>query len=129
MIYIDSCIIIYALENRERLSQRARAAIHGHTEESLVISPLVKLECLVKPIREGNLELREIYEHFFLGFEILTITEDVFIRAAELRALYRLKTPDALHLAAAQIHRCDGFWTNDNRLELASHGLASAILA
>jgi len=40
----------------------------------------------------------------------------VFESATQLRVAYRLKTPDALHLATAQRYDCAEFWTNDNRL-------------
>jgi predicted nucleic acid-binding protein len=33
-----------------------------------------------------------------------------------------------LHLATAQHHRCEALWTNDERLDQASHGLARMIL-
>ncbi|WP_374114499.1 type II toxin-antitoxin system prevent-host-death family antitoxin [Microbacterium paraoxydans] len=39
-----------------------------------------------------------------------------------------LKTPDALHLAAAQLSGCTEPWTNDERLAAASPGLAVDIL-
>jgi predicted nucleic acid-binding protein len=39
-----------------------------------------------------------------------------------------LRTPDGLHLACAQHHRCAELWTNDDRLTRASHGLASNVL-
>jgi predicted nucleic acid-binding protein len=42
--------------------------------------------------------------------------------ATEIRAHSRLKTPDALHLAAAIHHGCTEFWTNDNRLMQAAVG-------
>jgi predicted nucleic acid-binding protein len=42
--------------------------------------------------------------------------------ATDLRAQYRLKTPDALHLAAAITAGCDEFWTNEHRLEQAAAG-------
>ena len=48
--------------------------------------------------------------------------------AAELRARFNLKTPDALHLAAAQCHGCEALWTHDNRLDQASRGLATILL-
>jgi len=54
--------------------------------------------------------------------------EPVYPQAAMLRARFSLKTPDALHLACAQHHRCTPLWTNDNRLAQASHGLAYNIL-
>jgi len=47
-----------------------------------------------------------------------------FIQAAQLRARFGLRTPDALHLACAQRHQCKALWTNDARLHSASLGLA-----
>jgi predicted nucleic acid-binding protein len=52
----------------------------------------------------------------------------MYLQAAQLRARFGLKTPDALHLACAQHHGCDALWTNDGRLAQASHGLAQNIL-
>jgi predicted nucleic acid-binding protein len=37
-------------------------------------------------------------------------------RAAELRASYGMRLPDALQIAAALGERCDAFLTNDRRL-------------
>ncbi len=59
---------------------------------------------------------------------MLDMPEIVYLQAAEIRARFGLKTPDALHLACAQHHRCDALWTNDDRLARASHGLARNIL-
>ncbi len=44
------------------------------------------------------------------------LTTAVFNLATELRASHRLRTPDALHLAAALSAGCSEFWTNDTRL-------------
>jgi len=64
------------------------------------------------------------YERFFqvAANEWTTISDTVFDRAATLRARHRLKTPDALHLAAAIEAGCDEFWTNDHRLDTAASG-------
>ncbi len=40
----------------------------------------------------------------------------------EVRVRHRVKTPDALHLAAAINAGCDQFWTNDDRLAKAAEG-------
>ncbi|WP_437486225.1 PIN domain-containing protein [Sorangium sp. So ce1014] len=47
---------------------------------------------------------------------VLPLSAAVFDHAAELRARYGLKTPDALHAAAAIVNGCDELWTNDRRL-------------
>ena len=52
-----------------------------------------------------------------------TLPEAVFLQAARARAQFGLKTPDAIHLAAAQHHRCAALWTNDDRLAQAAHGV------
>jgi len=89
----------------------------------------VKCECFVGPIKRGDAALRRVYVDLFDEFVLLDMPEIVFLQAAELRAHFGLKTPDALHLACAQHHRCDALWTNDDRLARASRGLARNILA
>ena len=37
-------------------------------------------------------------------------------KAADIRAKYSFKTPDAIHLASAMYHNCFEFLTNDKRL-------------
>lgn len=44
----------------------------------------------------------------------------MFDLATELRARHGLKTPDALHLAAAIACGCNELWTNDGRLTRAT---------
>jgi predicted nucleic acid-binding protein len=62
------------------------------------------------------------YEDFFANPAAirLPMTELVFDRAANLRAVHGLKTPDALHLSAAIEGGCDEFWTTDERLDKAA---------
>jgi predicted nucleic acid-binding protein len=44
---------------------------------------------------------------------LMPITTSVAERAAQLRAQYNLRTPDALHVASALEAACDAFLTND----------------
>ena len=92
------------------------------------ISPLVKCECLVGPIKRGDPVLERAYTELFEIFVSLAMPEPVHLQAARLRARFTLRTPDALHLACAQHHRCEALWTNDDRLAQGSHGLARNIL-
>ncbi len=128
MIYLDTCLVVYAFEDDLERGIATRRRIAEQVTEEFVISPLVKMECLVGPIKVGNLELRRYYEQGLARFRQVSLTEDVFLRAAELRARHGLRTPDALHLAAAQIHHCSALWTNDDRLAAAGLGLAVRIL-
>jgi uncharacterized protein len=129
LIYLDSCVVIYAFERHPLYASRVLAALVEAKSEGFAISPLVKLECLVGPMRTGNLVLQRYYEEGLSRFVSLPLSDEVFLQAAELRARFGLKTPDALHLAAAQHHACDALWTNDDRLAHAAHGLAVNVLA
>lgn len=128
LTYLDSCLLIYAVEEKQPWSERSSAAIASGTEK-FAISPLVKLECLVGPFKQGDRNLESRFQHVFDSFELLDIPEAVYLRAAEIRARFGVKTADAIHLACAQHHRCDALWTNDGRLNKASHGLARNIFA
>lgn len=128
MIYLDSCILIYAMEDRGARGAAVRRAL-ADVEVEVASSALALQECLVRPMRERNAELRDRYLAMFDHIETVDLDAAVFVRAAELRADFSLKTPDALHLAAAQVSGCTELWTNDPRLATASHGLAVDIIA
>jgi len=82
------------------------------------------MECRVGALQLGDMELLGRYERLFADMSVLPMTPSIFDRAAELRARYRIKTPDALHLAAALEHGCDEFWTHDDRVASAATGIA-----
>jgi predicted nucleic acid-binding protein len=123
VIYLDACLVIYLAEAHPRWGETIAAAIEA-ADARFSISPLVKCECLVGPMKRGDPVLQRAYTELFDQFISLPMPEPVYLLAAELRARFGLKTPDALHLACAQYHRCDALWTNDDRLAQASHGLA-----
>jgi len=120
IVFLDTNIVIYLIERQPGFGPRARAQINllrsgGHT---LAVSDLVCMECRVLPIRLGNLPLLSQYDAFFTAnyVRIFPLTTAVCERATLLRAGHRFKTADALQLAAAIVHGCDQFLTNDVRL-------------
>lgn len=129
LIYLDACLLIYALEDHPRHGALVRRRLAAVQPDGLAISPLVQLECLVGPMKAGNLVLQRHYEDGLRRLVNLPLPEAVFVQAARARAQFGLKTPDAIHLAAAQFHRCASLWTNDDRLAQAGHGLAVNVLA
>jgi len=128
LIYLDACLLIYLTERPVRWGQPVTDAMARAPNARFGISPLVKCECLVGPIRRGDPVLEQAYSELFGVFVPLAMPEAVYLQAAQLRARFTLRTPDALHLACAQHHRCEALWTNDNRLAQASHGLARNVL-
>ncbi len=118
MIYLDSCVVIYWIENHSIFAPRIEQQLLQAAPSGFAISPLVMAEVLVMPFRQNNTALIQRYEAFFACSVLLTLPETVFVQSARLRATYpSLKTPDALHLATAQYHGCHAFWTNDDRLQ------------
>ena len=128
MIYVDSRLVIYAVEHPGAVGDRARSLL-GDPAHTFAISPLVVLEALVGPMRARNRALRSRYEDAFANFRLLDIPVEAYLHAAELRAAHpSLRTADALHLSAAQHGDCSALWTNDRRLAAASAGFAIDVL-
>jgi uncharacterized protein len=122
--YWDSCVVIYRLQAVAPWGQRVAAAMEPIEALQLVVTDLTRMECRMQPLREGDQQALSLFDGFFArpDVESLYLSRVVFDLATELCAQHRLKTPDALHLAAAITARCDEFWTNDRRLEHAAKG-------
>jgi uncharacterized protein len=127
LIFLDACLVIYLVERHPRWGEPVARAMARLADSRFGISPLVKCECIVGPLRRGDPVLEHAYLQLFDKFAPLAMPEPVYLQAARLRAHFSLRTPDALHLACAQYHGCDALWTNDDRLAQASHGLARHI--
>jgi predicted nucleic acid-binding protein len=126
-VYLDTCIAIYVLERHHvhgRALQQRLIDPSGAPAVQIVTSELVRLECRLKPMREGNHALLSRYDAFFAlpSHQWVPLDRTVFEAATRLRAGHRLKTPDALHLAAALTGGCDEFWTQDLHLSTAAGG-------
>ena len=127
-VYLDACVIIYLIENVASFSEGAKRFLARNGDALLCVSPLVRLEVIVKPLRESASALVSDYEDFLAAQHWLAIDDPVFDRALQLRARHGLKTPDALHLATAMHHGCAEFWTNDDRLNTVAGSMAVNVL-
>lgn len=123
-IYLDACIVIYLIERHPVFEEPILRKLEQSPGCQLAVSPLLRLEVLTKPLREQDTALAQEYEDFLSSKIWLPIPEAVYESALQLRAMFRLKTPDALHLAIAQYHGCTEFWTNDDRLNVAAGAFA-----
>ncbi len=128
-VYLDSCFVIYLIEEVPNFSSIARAFFTKNIDNHFCISPLVRLEVLVHPKRSQNQRLVEDYEDFLAELEMLPLIDEVFDQALRLRVSDSLKTPDALHLGAAIVHGCSEFWTRNDRLSRVSRRMAINIFS
>ncbi len=117
-LYLDSCVLIYALEGFGRFRTHTLQQLEQYASDQWVISDLVRMECLVGPLRSDD-QLRLLaFRSFFSDCEVLPLTAEVFDLAARWRAEQRLSTADALHLAAALHGGCDALLSNDRAFQL-----------
>lgn len=126
LVYPDTNVLVYLIENRLALSSSVRAQMYPAHDPMpvLVFSELTRMECLVQPMRSGDDVVLTAYEKLFgnAAYRMAGFTRQTFELATQLRVQHRLKTPDALHLAAAITSGCNEFWTNDHRLAQAAQG-------
>ena len=117
-IALDTSIFIYELEANERyvaLADRVFAWIEqpGH---AAVTSTITMTELLIQPYRESDEARVDQFYGLLTTYPHLDwVAPDLEIAdiAARLRALHRLKTPDALQAATAARADATGFVTND----------------
>jgi len=83
-------------------------------------SVVILTEVLTQPKRLANTTLEIEYGDLLLhggNFNLIPIDTIIAVRAADLRARYNLRTPDALQVAAALESGCQAFLTNDTGLK------------
>ena len=118
LVYIDANCLIYSVERvepyRTLLEPMWQQAQDGNL--TIVSSPVLVVEALVKPLRDGNTEIEMQYRELFAAnaVRLLEASYGVFEDAARIRADTRLKTPDALHAATALRAGSALFVTNDD---------------
>ena len=117
-VAIDTACFIYFAEAHERYASLLRplfaAADAGALQ--LVTSIVTLLEVLVVPYRAGANELAVRYELMLTRSRGITLSAAGAAEArlaAQLRARYGMRTPDALQLATGLEARCTAFVTND----------------
>ncbi|HTG34323.1 MAG TPA: PIN domain-containing protein [Thermoanaerobaculia bacterium] len=120
-VALDSSIFIYYIEENPQYLQLVDPIFEAITEGRLeaVTCALTLLETLVVPLRTGNEVLARQYERFLTrsqGLHLVPIDSGLLRAAAHVRAVARLKTPDALQVASALSAECPTFLTNDGRI-------------
>ena len=120
IIYWDSVIAIYLLDHTGGFQARSKARLVAIEKagDAIAVSDVSRLECRVKPIRDGDAGSLAQFDAFFVrpDVRLVPLPTAVYDRATKLRATHHFKLGDSLHLAAAIESGCDRFLTNDHRL-------------
>ena len=114
-IYLDSAPVIYLIQEVPPYCHFLDSLLSAEPEKK-VVSDITRLECRVKPLRDGRLGLLDEFDRFFEDNEVIPLSSEIVDRATRVQAQHRFSTPDSLHLAASLVSECDVFLTNDRQL-------------
>lgn len=102
-VLVDTAPWIYLLQDHPDFAPRFEglfeAAEEGRIE--LALSTITLAEVLTGPYKAGEMALAKRYEKALGAYQIMPFSAVVAIQAAQLRAQYGLKLPDAAQLATA----------------------------
>ena len=122
-IMFDTAPIIYFIEEHKdfgAIMDDMFKLIIGNPEYHAFSSTITITEVLVQPLRQIKLDIVKKYRKFLLSstdFLIYPVDSLIAEKAAELRAQYEIRTPDAIQLATAIENKGTLFVTNDTRLK------------
>jgi predicted nucleic acid-binding protein len=120
----DTAPLIYFVERHPNYVDIVRTFVQRVDAGTILgYSSVVTLtEVLTQPKQKGNTIVEQGYRDPLLhsrNFKLLALDAIIAERAADLRARYRFRTPDALQIAAALAAGCQAFLTNDTALKRA----------
>lgn len=102
-VLVDTAPWIYLLEDHADFAPRFlglfEAAERGQIQ--LALSTITLAEVLTGPFKAGQTALAKRYETALGAYQVVPLSVTVASLAAQLRAQYRLKLPDAVQLATA----------------------------
>lgn len=120
-VCLDTCVFIYFMEEDSKFLDIVLPIFKAIDQGLLmaVTSGITLIETLVVSIREADHKLADQYERILTesrGMKMYELDRELLRQGAYLRAIFGIKTPDALQIAAARKGGCSIFITNDRRL-------------
>jgi predicted nucleic acid-binding protein len=122
LIALDTSTFIYLIE-KHPIFFAAVEPIFREVDSGAVqavTSVLTLLEVLVKPLEASAIGIADDFRAAVsasANLRVVDIDRAVAEQAAHIRAAYGWRTPDAIHLATAQLASADAFVTNDDKLQ------------
>lgn len=121
VVGLDTAPLIYFIEKNPAFHFLIRPFFNdlANGEFTAVTSTITLVETLVHPIRTNHKVIARQYREILLNTPhliTLDVSPDIAQRAAEIRATYDLRTPDAIQLATAIQAGAAYFLTNDRSL-------------
>ncbi|MCX7839500.1 MAG: PIN domain-containing protein [Anaerolineae bacterium] len=126
VVALDTNIFIYAYQEHSRYLPIIRpifARLDTDLEFRVITSIITLIEVIAQPLRLRRNDLVTAYTTALLNSaKVWTMPVDAIIarRAAELRAQYNLRTPDAIQIATALVAGAQAVITNDRQMKNVS---------
>lgn len=102
-VMVDTAPFIYLLESHPQFADRFvglfEAAAVGKL--NIVLSTITLAEVLTGPFKAGETALAKRYEKALSQYNVIPVSTPIAVLAAQFRAQYRLRLPDAIQLATA----------------------------
>lgn len=120
-LYLDTMVWVYALEDHPEFGKQAQGLLRQIRigRHTTLTSHFLLAELLVPHVRRRDPFIIAAYRQMMLASparEVIPFGTDAAMRFAEVRAVHRVKQPDAIHLALAASSGADAFITADTRL-------------
>ncbi len=117
-LYLDSSVIRRSVDGTSSERAAAVAWIKKAAESpagTILLSKLVRAECLVMPYRNRDSELVERFESVFRdnGIVLVSISDEILDLATRIFAEHGIKMADAIHTATAVHGQCDALIARD----------------
>jgi predicted nucleic acid-binding protein len=117
---LDTAPLIYFIEENLTYLDAVRHFFEAMDRGDFIVvtSTITLLEVLVHPLRSNDKKLASEYRDILLNSKLMTseVSNALAEQAAQLRASYNLRTPDAIQIGAALNAGASHFFTNDVRL-------------
>jgi predicted nucleic acid-binding protein len=121
-VFLDTMSVIYFIEQNTAYAGLLRPVFEWVDSGIIagISSYVTLLEILVQPLSQGRTDLAAQYRLTLTrspNFFLFPFEETIAERAAQIRADYNFRVPDAIQLATAELRGAECFVTNDKRLE------------
>lgn len=114
-VMVDTAPFIYVLESHPQFADQFvglfEAAAAG--DLTIALSTITLAEVLTGPFKAGQTALAKRFEKALSQYNVIPVSTPIAALAAQLRAQYRLKLPDAIQLATGLDIGAAAFVTHD----------------
>ena len=114
-VMVDTAPFIYVLESHPQFADQFAGLFEAAAAGNLTIalSTITLAEVLTGPFKAGQTALAKRYEKALSQYNVIPVSTPIASLAAQLRAQYRLKLPDAIQLATGLDIGAAAFVTHD----------------